>query len=1050
MKLTEYFIHRPTLFWSLMVGILLAGIYSYIKMPKLEDPTVSVKQAMVITQYPGASAHEVELKVTSVIEQQLRTMPDVSEIQSQSTPGMSSITVEIDFDVMPEEMQQRWDLLRRKVNDIAMQLPQDCNKPIVVDDVSEVYGMYFAVTAKGYDYPEMYKWTDYLRRELLAVDGVKRAEVKNDRQECIDITLNKEQVSRNSYLPMLIMSGLHAEGAMVNAGAYRSGEADVPFRVDGIIKNEKDVSNLMIKSFTKQQMKLGDIAKVKRTYTDPQTNGMWINGEPAISLMLSAEDDANVSEVGKAVMARLNELKPTLPAGFEVQKVFFQPDKVDEANNSFAVNLIESVIIVIIALMFAMGIRPGLIIGAGLIFTIAASFPILLSLGTTMQRISLGAFIVAMGMLVDNSIVIIDGILVDKGRGLPPKKYLFNICKKTAFPLLGATIIASVTFIEVYLAKNSASEYAHDLFLVIAVSLLVSWVLALTQTPMFAKIFLPARMKVKADETPKDPLNTPVNRKMKKAILFMVDNKKTAFACAIAVLLTAAWGFRFVKNLFFPDCNYNQFVVEYTLPPETGAEKVKTDLLDITNQLLKNKEIHRVIALQGGSPGRYCLLRPMSNGGENYGELLIDCEDYNHMCKQIPIVRKLIRESHPEAYVRTRKYNFSIETSHTVEAQFTGPDPAVLRDLAAQAEAIFRANKGVDSLSVSTNWDLPGKAIFAVYNQQNGRSTGIGRADVGNALQAVGNGLTGGVLYDNDRIVPIYLKIRNADGSRINDINNIPVWTTIPNADIDNKDIQNVMSGALSADDIQDRLFHGTPLSSIADSVRLGWEERNIWRFNCQRAIEAQCDPDFEGGATAAKVLSETQDQINAIHLPAGYHWRWMGETKTQTKAQKAILDYIPLISVIILVVLLLLFGNWKKVIIILSCLPFVIVGISPALALSGKPFTFMALLGILGLVGMMVKNSIVLVDEVSRLTHEGVQPYKALIDATVSRIRPVFMASLTTVVGMIPLLTDPMYASLAVVIMAGLTMGTIITLLLLPTFYALLFHIRKPKIEIV
>ena len=733
-----------------------------------------------------------------------------------------------------------------------------------------------------------------------------------------------------------------------------------------------------------------------------------------------------------------------VPVGMEIEKIFFQPDKVDEAINSFMINLVESVIIVILVLIFTMGLRSGVIIGFGLILTIALSFPILLVCGTTLQRISLGAFIVAMGMLVDNAIVIMDGILIDKQRGLGPKTYLYRIGRNTAMPLLGATVIAAATFVCIYLCPGSVGEYASDLFLVLCVSLLVSWVLALIQVPVCAKSWLPVReTKKKADGV----MNSPVHRFIRHTIATLIAHRKQTISVAVGILLLCIFGFTKVKNLFFPDFDYKQFVIEYYLPAQSSPDRVKHDLLEISKLLEKNPEVERVAASMGSAPARYCLVRPMTAGGDCYGELMVDCKDYETVMKQIPTIREQLREKYPDAYIRIRKYNFSIDTSHTVEVEFSGPDPAVLRGLSRQAEEIMRSCPYVDPYSVENNWKPRGKVLVAEYNRPGALRSGIERSDIGNALMAVTDGLPIGVINDQDRQVMVNLNIRNADGSRIKDLGGIPVWSMM-NIHLSGDALQTAAAGGGSIDEIKDEMMKSVPLSSVTDSVRLSWNENVVLRVNGQRAIEAECDPNTDlYEATPAKVMSEIKDKIEAIALPEGYKMKWIGESELQDEAIGGLMKYVPITIFIVLFALLLLFNNWKKVILILMCFPFVFCGITPALLIFRQPFTFMAIIGVMGLVGMMVKNAIVLVDEINRLqTEEHKSAYTSVIEATVSRVRPVLMASLTTIVGMIPLLGDPMYGSMAITIMGGLTVGTVITLLLLPLFYTALFKIKADK----
>ena len=1045
MKIVEFFMRRPTLFWSLTGGILIAGVLAFFAMPKLEDPAVPVKQAMVVVPYPGANAHQVELEVSQLMEDELRALPNVKKIKSECQNGSATITVEFEMSVLIGELEQHFDLLRRKVNDIASRLPAGCYSPIVLDDMMDVYGIFYALTAEGYDYPEMYKYAKYLRRELLNVKGVKRINISGNRDEAINIILPKEQLSRNGLIPTQLITSLQSVGKPVNAGEYQSGDNNIQIRIDSDIQNEEDIRNLLISTINGKQIRLGDVARIERGFSEPQRNGFFVDGKPALAICIAMEADAIVPDVGKAVDAKLAKVMQTVPAGMQVQKIFFQPDKVSEAISSFMWNLLESVAIVILVLIFTMGLRSGLIIGFGLVLTVAVSFPILLACGTTLQRISLGAFIVAMGMLVDNAVVIMDGILVDKKRGLAPKTYLYRIGRNTAFPLLGATVIAASTFICIYLSPDSAGEYAGDLFLVLCVSLLASWVLALVQVPICAKSWLSARERATNSPAGNKVMNSPVHRFVRRTIAFLIDHKRTTIVTAFAILAGCIAGMTQVKNLFFPDFDYKQFIVECYYPAQTSPDKVRHDLLEMSGLLKQNPAIERVAASMGATPARYCLVRPMSSGGDSYGELMVDCKDYKTVMKEIPAVRKLLREKYPDAYIRIRKYNFSISTSHTVEVEFAGPDPAILRDLSAQAENIMRHCPYVDAYSVQNNWKPTSKAFVAEYVEQDALRSGVSRSDAGNALLAATDGMPIGVIHDQEKMLTINLQVRNNDGSRITDLNDIPVWSMM-NIRLGNEDITSLLSG--NTDNLENQLFRTTPLSNITRNIRLDWEEEVVQRLNGQRVIEAECDPNPElNEATPAKVVASIKEDIEAIPLPAGYSMRWVGEGELQGEAIGNLMKYLPITIFLILGILLFLFNSWRKVLLILICFPFVFCGITPALLASGQPLTFMAIIGMMGLIGMMVKNAIVLVDEINRLQQEEkASPYHAVVEATVSRVRPVLMASLTTIVGMIPLVGDPMYGSMAITIMGGLTVGTLITLILLPLFYTALFRVRKTE----
>ena len=1031
-RITEYFMKRPMQFWSFVTAIIIAGILSFIQMPKLEDPAVSAKQAMVIVPYPGASAHETELKVALMMEEELRALPDVNKIKTECRNGMAMFTVEFQMTVLTKDLEQHFDLLRRKVNDASSRLPQGCYDPIVIDDMMDVYGIFYAFTADGYDYPEMYKYAQMIKRELSGVKGVKRINIVGNRDEVINITLSKEQISRNGVIPTQIMSTLQGAFKTVNAGKYQSGNELIPIYVDSESKDENDIRNLLIQTTDGKTLRLGDIAKIERTYSEPQRNGFFVNGKPALAICIAMESSAIVPDVGKAVDKRLDEVMKNIPAGMNTEKIFFQPDKVEDAISSFMWNLVESVAIVILVLIFTMGFRSGLIIGFGLILTVAVSFPILLVCGTTLQRISLGAFIVAMGMLVDNAVVIMDGILIDKKRGLAPKNYLYRIGQNTAMPLLGATIIAASTFLCVYLSPDSAGEYSGDLFLVLCVSLLASWILALVQVPVCAKTWLPAREHT-AENGNKTVMNSPVHKFVRGTISRLIEYKKTAIGVAFAILILCFAGMNKVKNLFFPDFDYKQYVVECFFPSATSPDVVRDKLLEMSNLLSERKDIERIAVSQGSAPAHYCLVRPMTSGGDCYGELIID------------EVRRELREKYPDAYIRCRKYNFSISTSHTVEVEFAGPDPAVLKELSCKAEDIMRKCEYVDPYSVQNNWKPYGKSYVTKYLQQDALRSGVGRSDIANALMAATDGMPVGAINDQDKTIVVNMLVRNEDGSRIYDLNDIPVWSMM-NLHMSNDELNSAIAGGKGMSELQDKIFRATPLSRVAEGITMEWDEDIVMRLNGQRVIEAECDPNSEiDEATPAKVVESIKEEIEAIDLPAGYSMRWVGEGEIQGEAINNLMKYVPITIFIILAILLLLFNSWKKVILILICFPFVFCGIVPSLLTTNQPMTFMAIIGMMGLIGMMVKNAIVLVDEINRLqTEEKKMPYTAVIEATVSRVRPVLMASLTTIVGMIPLITDPMYSSMAITIMGGLAVGTLITLILLPIFYTVLFNIKK------
>lgn len=1044
MRITEFFMRRRTLFWSLMVIILLAGVLFFLRMPKLEDPAVTVKQASVVVVYPGADAERIERDVVLLLEDQLRTLPEVKKIKTDVSHGQALIGVEFQLDVPMEDIEQYFDQLRRKVSDVQGALPQGCLPPMIIDDMMDVYGIFYAITGDGYDTGELEHYAKKLRQEMLGVKGVKRVTIGGVQREVIDIVFTPGQIQRNGMLPMLVAQALQSSTAVINAGKVDNGSDRLSVGIAEGALTEEEISDILIKMPDGKKIRIGDIAQVSRHEVEPRTSEFFVDKNVSLTIMAALEKSAVVPDVGAEVDKRIASALDNLPAGITVEKIFFQPERVDKAISSFMINLLESVAIVFLVILLAMGWKAGVIIGFGLVLTVALSFPLLSTLGTTLQRISLGAFIVAMGMLVDNAVVIMDGIINDRKRGQRKDVYLYDTGRKTALPLLGATIIAAATFLPIYLTPGSVGEFAGDLFLVICVSLLVSWVLALIQVPVCSDQWLTSPDDRAENEVKELKLN-PLQKFIKKIVIFLIGHKWVSVGAAVVILVGSGMSMSLLRNVFFPDFDYDQFVVECTFPKESNPDKVRSRMFQLSDSIMGFAGVESVAVSMGGAPGRYCLVRPMPNGGEEYAEFIIGCKDFKTVLRLSDELIAKLRDIAPDAYIRARRYNLSISSSHTVEVEFAGQNADTLRMLASKAEAIMRGSRYVDPFSVQNNWLGKSRTVSLGYKTEMANFAGVNRADVGNAIQASTDGYAIGVVNDRDKTIPINLLIRDEQGNKLNDLSQLPVWTTM-NVNLSADDVSALMNGGTDVGELQDKMYRTTLLSACVDTIRTTWAEGNIHRLNGQRVIEAECDPDITNpDATPAKILADISKEIDAIELPDGYSMRYVGEGETSEEAMDIIFSFLPLMLAIVVIVLLLLFNDWRKLAVILLCFPFVACGIVPALLITDTPFTFLAILGMMGLMGMIIKNAIVLVDEIARLTtQERVELYPAIIKATVSRVMPVILASFTTIAGMIPLIPDPMYGSLAVTIIGGLLAGTFATLLLLPTLYSVFYKVRK------
>ena len=1072
MHITELAFRRKALIWFLLFSMVVGGILAFNAISKLEDPELVVMQSQIVTVWPGASAHEVEMQVTNTIEEQLSTLANIESIRSRSVANISVITVTLELTVPQDEIEQRWDFLRRRIGEVEARLPAGAMTPMVFDDFGDVYGMFYAMTAEGYSYREMSHMARFIKREMLSVPGVARVEVYGEQDPLTEIVFTPSRMGELGVYPLQIMAAISGQVATAYPGALQTGSQMLNLMVSGKIENPEDVANVMVKGLDGGLFKLSDIAEVREAYTDPPRNTLHVNNRKAIAISLSMESGENIVQVGRRVEKRLEELMEGIPAGYEFHKVFFQPELVKNAIDGFMLNLAASVLIVIVVLMLSMGWRSGLIIGTGLVLTILATFPVLHAAGGTLQRISLGAFIVAMGMLVDNAIVVLDGILVDTKKGIRPPQSLVDPARRTTWPLLGATFIAVIAFLPVFLSDDAAGTYARDLFAVLCISLFISWALAMTQVPLFAGKMLKAKDMAASEkdltegqkdvaEDEKDlaegqkDLTESKNelfsgtgyRKFRKLLLRLLHYKTAVLVTGFILLGLAAFNFDNIKKAFFPDFNYRQAYIEYRLPAGSSPQMVHDDLHSISKYLLSLEEVEMVATSHGQAPSRYCLVRPMAEAADNYGELIVNFTDYKTMMRMRPELYEYLHGNYPDARVRIRKYNLSIKSSHTVEAEFSGPDPAVLRGLSRQAQEIFRRNPYADPYTIEDDWEPMGHSLTAGYIQQSAIRAGTTRQDVSNALLAATDGFPVGEYFEGQTRVGIVLKLRDNDGSYLENLEDIPVWSMLPDISaLNEQSIRELLTGLKSLDDLTSEMASPVPLSSVTSGIDLDWQEQVVRRVNGRRAIQVQCEPldDY----SPALVRNTSLKEIEAIPLPPGYSLTWVGEYELQREALINIFRYLPISVLLIIVTLILLFNDFRKPLIVLICIPMALIGIVPGMILAGQPFTFMAIIGSFGLMGMIVKNAIVLLNEAENLIAKGAAKHAALINATISRARPVLLASFTTILGMLPLLNDPMYASMAVAIISGLLVGTMITLLFVPILYASFYGVKAGEFD--
>ncbi len=1010
MNPAAFALRKRTLMVVLTLMVLGGGILAYQNLGRLEDPTFTIKKALVATQYPGASSQEVEEEVTDPVEEAVQSLGQVKEIYSTSQEGLSVIYVEIKETYTTKELPQIWDELRRKVNDMQGALPPGAGPSIVNDDFGDVYGVFFAVTGPDYSYAQLKEYAKYLKKELLLCPEVAKIDFWGLRQEVIYVEFERARLTELGLSPALIIQALQTQNAVVQSGQIDVDKEYMRITPTGDFTSEELIADLFIGG-SRGLVRLGDVATIHRDYEDPPRNIMYYNGQPCIGLGISTIKGGNVVVMGEAVKNKLVQLDSKRPVGMKLETVYYQSDVVVESCNAFVINLLESVAIVIGLLVVFMGWESGLLIGVILILTILCTFIPMLIMDIELQKVSLGALILALGMLVDNAIVVAEGVLVKVQRGENREQAAEEIVRDTQWPLLGATFVAVLAFAAIGYAAGDVGEYCRTLFYVMALSLMLSWVLAVTITPLLCVWFL----QIPKLEGQADPYDKRMFRTYRKMLHDCLKHPYIVIAATLLVLVAAAIGFTWVPTIFFPNSTQRYFYVNFWEPQGTHIYHTAKDLRDLEEMVRHMDGVRNVTTFVGEGALRFILTYDYQSPNFSYGQLLVEVDDYRQINRMKDEIEIYMHQHMPNTESYTKIIATGPSVSYSVEARFRGPNTDVLLGLAEQAMEIMRQTP--NAKDVRTDWRQPVNVIRPHYSETQARRVGVTRSDVALALQGNYNGVITGLYRENDELIPIMYRAPEIERASIDILDDIQVWSSVYNQFI--------------------------PIRQVITGVDPVWEWPQIQRRNRQQAVTVQCNV---AAGVASQLRNTMAKSIEALKLPAGYSLEWGGEFKESVKAQTPLAKIFPICILGMFVLVVWLFNSIKLPLIIFLTVPLSMIGVTAGLLLTDVPFGFMAILGFLGLSGMQIKTAIVLIDQIGLDLQAGKPPYKAILDSAVSRMRPVFMASGTTILGMAPLVFDPLYAGMGVTIMGGLLVATFLTLLLVPVLYSVIFRIKPDQ----
>lgn len=1010
MNIAKYSLDNPKVIYFFLVVMLIGGILSFGSLGKKEDSPFVIKTAVLVTQYPGASPKEVEELITEPIEREIQSMRRVYKIKSDSYYGISKISIELDPATPPDEMPQMWDELRRKVLNVQSQLPQGASVIKVSDDFGDVFGIYFALTADdGFSYHDLREWGQKLKTDLVTIEGVQKVALFGEQTEVVNIFISMSKLANSGINLNSVMQTIKSQNSLINTGEKKAGSIQLKVLAEGTYKNLTDIRNQLISTESGQQIRFGDIAVVEKGYLEPPSTLIRVNGKKAIGIGVSTAPDYDVVKAGESVRMRLAQIEQQIPVGIEMVTLYPEDRIAREANNGFILNLIESVVIVIFIILIVMGIRAGLLIGSSLIFCIGGTLLIMQFMGVGLNRTSLAAFIIAMGMLVDNAIVVTDNAQIAIKRGVRRRQALINGATIPQWGLLGATMIAVFSFLPLYLAQSSVAEMVKPLFIVLAVSLILSWVLALSQTTVFGNFIL----KEGDGENGKDPYDKPFYHKFGNFLRLLIRYKVVTLVVMIGLFMLSLVVMGLLPQNFFPNMDKPYLRADCFLPEGYSIRETEKDMGRIEDFLMRQDEVVNVSGTYGSSPLRYYLASTSFGPKPNFGNLLVEVKDKKYTTTVEARLNQYVRENFPNILIRSSLFKLSPAVEANIEFGFIGDNIDTLTMLTEQAMAVMReCDMATD---VKNSWGNKVPVWEPVYSQERGQRLGITRQAVAYALKIATNGLALGDYREKDLFMPILLKEDNIKTSGIDNMRTLPVFS---------------QSG------------YAVPLAQVVDSFAFNFNYNVIKRYNREKVMMAQCDS--KRGANTMAAFTQIKNALEEkMVLPQGYRMKVFGEDESQAESNAAIEANLPLTFILMFIVLLFLFKTYRKPTIILLMVPLIFIGVVFGLVVTGKMLDFFALLGVLGLIGMNIKNAIVLVDQIGIEEEKGLPRLEAIIEATKSRIVPVSMASGTTILGMLPLLFDAMFGGMAACIMGGLLVASLLTIFVLPVTYSLLFRVK-------
>jgi multidrug efflux pump len=1018
-NLSSWALEHPQFVVFLMLFVVIAGAKSYLGLGRSEEPDFTIKVMIVRTLWPGATTREVEQQVTERLEKKLQTIEWLDHLRSYSKPGESTIFIMLKDPTPPSEVGGVWQQVRRKLDDIKTELPAGVIGPFPNDEFGDVYTNIFALTGDGVSIAELRREADRFARELRRLPEVKKVDLFGVQREQISIDISPARLAQLGLAPQSLIDALRQQNAVQSSGYVETSADRIQLRVDGNYQSVEQIENTAL-DIGGRRLRLGDFAAVSRGYVDPPDPLMRIEGKNAIGIGVAMEKRGNVINLGHRVQTALAALEAATPRGIEFHVVANQPDDVKQSSALFMRSLLEAVLIVLLVSFLSLGWRTGLVVALSIPIVLAATFLAMKVVGIDLHFISLGALIIALGLLVDDAIISVEMMVVKIEQGWDKAKAAAFAYTSTAMPMLIGTLIMAAAFMPVGLAQSASAEYAGAIFYVVMLAVMLSWIVAVLFTPYIGYRLLDVdSLRAKVSGHGEDIYNTPFYRRFRRIVAWCLSHRWSVIAATLAAFFGAIVLFAtVVENQFFAGSEHPEVLVQLWLPEGASLKATEAAGKKLEASLATDPAVKKYTGYIGNGSPRFQLAQNLNLQNNNFAEYVVVTKGEHTRDEFQQRMRKLFDDpagGFAGVRARTQTFRHGPPVDYPVEFRLSGDDLPTLRRYAEEMTAAMRLNPNVADAHL--DWSNLAKNVRVVVDYDKARALGVTRASIAQTLQVVLNGAAITQMREGDQLIDITWR-GSDDVRRLDALTDILVPTA---------------SG------------RSVPLSQLA-KLEPVMEEGVIWRWDRQPSITLQADVVGSiQGPTVTKQLMPVLQPI-ADRLPSGYHFEVAGMAESSAKGEGPIMAVLPWVGFLIATLLMIQLQSFSLTALVMLTAPLGMIGVAPALALTGRPFGFVAMLGVIALSGMIMRNSVILVDQIRQDVEAGKALWEAIVDSTVRRFRPIVLTAVASMLAMIPLLHNSLYGPMAVAIMGGLLIATILTCLFLPALYATWYRVRKPE----